>query len=67
MYKPESVKENETYKILRNSKIQMDHPIPTRRPKQMLINKKKNYHLEDFALSADHRVKMKESEKIGNY
>ena len=38
MHKPESVLENETQKF---SKIQTDHLIPTRKPTQVLIYKKK--------------------------
>ena len=34
----------------------------------MLINKKKRiYYLVDFAIPTDHRVKIKESEKINKY
>ena len=32
LYKPESVRENETQKILLDFEIQMDHPIQARRP-----------------------------------
>ena len=32
MPKPESVLENETHRILWDLEIQMDHPIPARRP-----------------------------------
>ena len=41
LQKPESVQENETHWILLDFDIQMYHPIPTRRPDLMLINKKK--------------------------
>ena len=32
MHKPESVKENESHKILWDSEIQAEHPILARRP-----------------------------------
>ena len=41
MHKPESILENETYKILLNLEMQMDLQIPTRRPDLGLTNKKK--------------------------
>ena len=68
MHKPESVLENETHKILWDYEIQTDHLIPARRPDLVLINKKKRTcQLVDFAVPADHRVKLKESEKIDKY
>ena len=64
MQKPESVLENETHKILWDFEVQTDHLIPARRPNLVLIDKKrKACHLVDSAVPADHRVKMKESEK----
>ena len=64
MHKPESVLENETHKILWDFEIQTDHLIPARRPDLVLINKKKRTcHIVDFAVPADHRVKLKEIEK----
>ena len=47
----------------------MDHLIHARKPDQGLINKKKKRicHLLDFAILADHRVKIKESEKTDKY
>ena len=43
MCKPESVRENETHKILWDFEIQTDHPIPSRRQDLVLINKKKGF------------------------
>ena len=40
-FKPESVPENETHKILWNFEVQMDHLISARRPDLVLINQKK--------------------------
>ena len=42
MYKPESIQEKESHKILRHER-QMDHRIPAKR--QNLINKKKKKEL----------------------
>ena len=53
---PESVQENEIYKILWDFKIQKDHQIPTRGPDFILINKK---IIVDFAVLAVLRVKCK--------
>ena len=65
MYKPVSVSEKEMHKILWGFEIQTDHLISTRRPDLVIINKKKErtYRLIDFAVPADHRVKIKESEE----
>ena len=41
MHQPESVLENETYKILWDFEIQTDHLISTRRPYLVIVNKKK--------------------------
>ena len=42
--------------------IQTDHLISARRPDLMII-KKKNCKIVNFAVSADHKVKLKENEK----
>ena len=60
MYKAESVRENETYKILSDFEIQMNHKIPARRPDPMLYNKKK----ECLICFLCHKVKLK---KIDHY
>ena len=60
MHKPESVQENEIHEILWDFGIQTDHPILARRPDIESINKKKRIcHLVNFAVSADHRMKIK--------
>ena len=51
MYKPESVLENEMYKIIWDFEIEMDHQFPARRPS---VGK----HLEDFAVPVDDTVKI---------
>ena len=68
MHKPENVLENETHKIIWGFEIITDHPIPAGRPDLVLINKKeRTCQLVDFAVPADHRVKMKENEKMDKY
>ena len=44
--------------------IQTDHLIPARRPDLIIIKSKK---LVDFAVPADHRIKLKECEKKDKY
>ena len=76
MHKPESVLENETHKILWDFEIKTDHLIPARRPDLVFINKKKKKEkrkkkrtcqLVNFAVPADHRVKLKENEMMAKY
>ena len=60
MYKPESVIENETYKIILDLEIQTNHPIPSGRSDIVFINKKKRTsHLVDFAVPANYIVKIR--------
>ena len=40
-------------------KTQTDHQILARQPHLVLTRKKEIFHLVDFAVPADHRVKMK--------
>ena len=48
--------------------IQTDHLIPARRPDLIIINKKKRIcKIVDFAIPADHRINLKESEKKDKY
>ena len=48
--------------------IQIDHRIPAIRLDQLLVNKKKrNCHLVNFGISADHRVKFIEGENLDKY
>ena len=41
MHNPESVLENEIYKLLRDFEIETDHLISARRPDLVIVNKKK--------------------------
>ena len=68
MYNLASVLENDTHKLLWDFDKQMDHLILARRPDLIIINKKKRTcRIVDFAILADHRVKLKENEKKDKY
>ena len=68
MQNPAPVLENATHKLLWDFNIQTDHLIPTRRP-DLIINKKKKRTCKrvDFAVPADHRIKLAECEKKDKY
>ena len=56
---------NNTHKIPWDFEIQMDHLISARWPDQVIVNKKKRtYWIVDFAILADHKVKLQESKKF---
>ena len=65
MHNPASVLENDTHKLLWDFNIQTDHLILARRPDLIIINKKKKRicKIVDFAVPADYRINLKESEK----
>ena len=74
MQSPESVLENEMNKLLLDFEIQTNHWISARRPDLVIINmnnnnkkKKRTCQVVDFDVQADHRVKLKESEKRDKY
>ena len=52
MHKPESVLENGTHKILWDFEIQMDHPIPARRPYLVLIKREKKLSFGGYCYSS---------------
>ena len=61
-------------KLLWDFNIQTDHLIPARRPDLIIIKKKKKKEkkkrickIVDFAVQADHRINLKESEKKDKY
>ena len=63
MHNPGPVLENAT-----QWNIQTDHLIPARRPDLIIINKRKRIcKIVDFAVPADHRINLKESEKKDKY
>ena len=54
--------------IIRNFHLQTDPLISARRPDLMIIHKKKKIcKIVDFAVPADHRIKLKECEKRDKY
>ena len=67
MHNPPSVLENETHKLQWDFEIQTDHLISDRLPDLIALKKKekkkKKENFMDFAVPADHRVKLKENEK----
>ena len=75
MHNPAPVLENATHKLLWDFNIQTDHLIPARRPDLITINKKKKKKkkekrtckIVDFAVPADHRIKLKDCEKRDKY
>ena len=62
MHNPAPVLENATHKLLWDFNTQTDHLIPVRRPAE-----KRTYKIVDFAVPADHRIKLKECEKKNKY
>ena len=68
MHNPASVLENDTHKPLWDFDIQTDHLISARRFRFIIINKEKRIcKIMDFAIPADHRIKLKENEKKDKY
>ena len=68
MHNPLAVLENNTHKLLWDFDIQTDHLISARRPDLIVINnKKRTCKIVDFAVPADQRIKLKESEKKDKY
>ena len=69
MYNPALVLEKDTHKLLWNIDIHMDHLISSRRPELIIINNKKKIicKIVDFAVLADHRIKLNECEKKEKY
>ena len=68
MHNSAPVLENATHKLLWDFNIQTDHLIPDRRPDLIMINKRKRTcKIVDFAVLADHRIKLKQCEKKDKY
>ena len=68
MHNPESVQENGTHKLPWDFDIQPNHLISTRRPDFIIINKNQKREITElWIVPADHRVKLKESEKKDEY
>ena len=68
IHNPASILANETQKLLWDFNIQTDHPISVTSPDLIIINKgKRTCRIADFAVPAEHRVKLKEIEKKDMY
>ena len=70
MHRSVSVLENETHKLQWYFEIQTDPLISAKRPDLIIINKnkkKRTCRFVDFAVPADHIVKLKENEKKDKY
>ena len=70
MHNPAPVLENDSHKLLWDFNIQTDHLIPVRTPDHIIINnqkKKRICKIVDFAVPADHRINLKESERKDKY
>ena len=68
MHNPAPVLENDTHKLLWDFDIHTDHLISARRPDLIIIKNKKKKRISeivDFAVPAEHRIKLKEYEKKG--
>ena len=67
-HEPESVLENEDYKILWDFSIQTDPVIEARRPDLVVVDKKRRTcKIIDFAIPGTSRIDEKEKEKIEKY
>ena len=67
-HEPESVLENEDYKILWDFSIQTDHVIEARRPDLVVVDKKeRSCKIIDFAVPGDSRIEEKEKDQIEKY
>ena len=65
---PESVLENEDYKLLCDFSVRTDHEIGARRPDLVIIDKRdKSCQIIDVAIPEDNRVREKEDEKVEKY
>ena len=65
---PESVLENDDYKLLWDFSMRTDHEIRARRPDLVIIDKKdKSFQIIDVAIPEDGRVREKEDEKVEKY
>ena len=68
MHNPAPVLEDDSHKLLWDFNLQTDHLIPASRPDLIIINKRKRISkIVDFAVPADHRINLKESEKKDKY
>ena len=65
-HEPESILENEDYKILWDFSIETDHVIEARGADLVVVDKKeRNGKIIDFAVSGDSRIEEKGKDKMG--
>ena len=65
LHEPDSVLENEDYKILWDLSIQTDHVIEARRPDLVVVDKKeRSGKIIGFAVPGDNGIEEKEKDKI---
>ena len=68
MHNPAPVLENAMHKLLWDFNIQNGSPNPGQKQDLIIINKKKRTcKIVDFAVPADHKIKLKECEKKDKY
>ena len=67
MHNTAPVLENDTHKLLWDFNRQTDHLIQARRSESKKKKKKRICKIVDFAVPADHRIKLKECEKKDKY
>ena len=70
MHNPAHVLENDTHKLFWDFDIHTDHLLLARRPDLIIINNKKKKRIckiVDFAVPADHKIKLKECKKKDKY
>ena len=68
MHNPTPVLENNTHKLLWDFDIQTNPLISARRPDLIIVNKNKRIcKIVNFAVPADHRIKLKECKKKDKY
>ena len=67
-HEPESILENEDYKILWDFSVQTDHVREAQRPDLVVVDKKeRSCKITDFAVLGDGRIEEKEKDKIEKY
>ena len=53
--------------MLSNFQMQTDHRFPVKSPDQVSVYKTRTSHLLNFVVSADIKMKIKESKKVDKY
>ena len=66
-HQPESVLENEDYKILSDFSIHADQVIEAQRPDLVVVDKRGTCKIIDFAVPGDSRIEEKEKENIEKF